>query len=143
MASGTIAFPEGEDTVTVPGETVFQMATATCTDHVGANRADATVNAEYRSKIIPRYAWTANAASATITAVPIEHQHSSVATGVTGTGFYCGRHYDWSDFAPDEDRPLFLTRARRSLIGWVYVDSIGQQVVKCTAHRPIFRPADQ
>ena len=63
-----------------------------------------------------------------------EHHHSSTAVGVTGTGFYCGRHYRWSEFERDENRPLFITAARRSLIGWVYVDSTGQQVASCTNH---------
>ena len=72
------------------------------------------------------------------------HEHShGVATGETGLGFYCGQHYYWSEFAPDEERAFFLTGARRSQIGWLYVDGSGQQVVSCTASRLIFRPPGQ
>lgn len=64
----------------------------------------------------------------------------NVAIGETGLGFYCGRHYYWSEFEADEARALFLGGARRSQIGWVYVDSTGQQVAACSGYRPIYRP---
>ena len=61
----------------------------------------------------------------------------------TSTGFTCGgRLYTWSEFEPDETRPLFLTAARRSLMGWVRV-STGQQVAQCAAGRIMERPANQ
>ena len=71
------------------------------------------------------------------------HRHQTSQRGATGTGFYCGRRYEWSDFAPDADHPLFLTAGRRSLMGWVYVTSDGQQVADCAGYPLIFRPADQ
>ena len=86
--------------------------------------------------------FTINVADATVHNHP-NHRHQTSARGVTGTGFYCGRRYDWSDFAPDENRPLFLTASRRSLMGWVYVSSDGRQVADCAGHRLIFRPDDQ
>ena len=61
----------------------------------------------------------------------------------TSTGFTCdGRLYQWSEFEPYETRPLFLTAARRSLMGWVWV-SPGQQLAQCAAGRIMERPADQ
>ena len=86
--------------------------------------------------------FTINVADATFHIHP-NHRHQTSARGVTGTGFYCGRRYEWSDFAPDEDRPLFMTAARRSLMGWVYVTSSEQQVADCAGYRLIFRPSGQ
>ena len=135
MSSGTVAIPEGADTVTIPGGTTFTLAQITCSYNVG-------IRAQGESITIAN-PLTATVASATITSVAREHQHGGVAVGVTGVGFYCGRHYDWSEFAPDENRALFITASLVSLIGWVWVDAAGQQIAHCTGHRPIFRPPDQ
>ena len=135
LPTGTVAVPEGADTVTIPGGTTFTLAQTTCSYNIG-------IRAQGESLTIVNDL-TATVASATITSVPREHQHGGVAVGVTGTGFYCGRRYDWSEFAPDENRALFITASRVSLIGWVWVDADGQQIAHCTGHRPIFRPADQ
>ena len=70
-------------------------------------------------------------------------QSGGVMTGVTGLGFYCVRHYAWRDIARDASFPIFLTAARRSLVGWVFADASGGQVALCVGHRPIFRPDDQ
>ena len=137
LPSGTVVVPEGATTVTVPGGTTFTIAQIVgCTDHVGGIRAQGEPLTILNSL-------TATVASATITSIPREHQHGGVAVGVTGTGFYCGRRYDWSEFAPDENRALFITASRVSLIGWVWVDADGQQIAHCTGHRPIFRPSNQ
>lgn len=67
----------------------------------------------------------------------------NVAIGETGLGFYCGRHYYWDEFEADEARALFLSNARQTQIGWVYVDSSGQQVAACSGYRQIYRPPGQ
>ena len=86
--------------------------------------------------------FTATVASGTIYSQP--HQHpGGTAGGATGTGFYCGRRYEWSEFPPDESRPLFAAASRRSLLGWVWADAGGQQVAACAGHPPIFRPPGQ
>ena len=147
LASGLVVVPEGATTVTVPDGTVITSPESDgCTTSFGSSYPqDLTSPGGIPNLMRQRnnYVVTVGAATTTITAVPIEHQHGSTATGVTGTGFYCGRHYRWSEFETDENRPLFITAARHSLIGWVYVDSAGQQVASCNNHRPIFRPADQ
>ena len=70
--------------------------------------------------------------------------HNTHTTSLpTSTGFTCGgRLYTWSEFEPDETRPLFLTAARRSLMGWVWV-SAGQQLAQCAAGRIMERLANQ
>ena len=131
----SIPVPQGATTVTAPAGTVVTF-TEQCLTTFGDNRNNGEQDPLWNSI-------TLVVAQATIRSVAIEHHHSSTATGVTGTGFYCGRHYRWSEFERDEDRPLFITAARRSLIGWVYVDSSGQQIASCNNHAPIFRRADQ
>ncbi len=132
IASGAVPIPDGAATVIIPAGTIL-TPTETCRDSFTYN-----IPVGHRLTLIGNF--TATVASATITSIPREHPHSGVATGVTGTGFYCGRRYDWSEFAPDEARALFITASRVSLIGWVWVDADGQQIAHCTGHRPIFRP---
>ena len=147
LASGLVLIPEGATQVTVPDGTVITSPESNgCTTTVGdVYPRDLTSPMGVPNVMRQRGNFTVSVGSATTTinSVPREHHHSGVAVGVTGTGFYCGRRYDWSEFAPDENRALFMTASRVSMIGWVWVDADGQQIAHCTGYRPIFRPADQ
>ena len=133
--AGQFYIPDGATSVTVPAGYNIRMVQGGCVSGGGW-----TLNAGQFLYNVGSF--TINVADATVHNHP-NHRHQTSQRGATGTGFYCGRRYDWSDFAPDEDRPLFLTAGRRSLMGWVYVSSDGRQVADCAGYRLIFRPVGQ
>ena len=133
--AGSIPIPERATTVTIPNGTQLRLAEPRCF----TSNNSVTISGGTQSFIKSSVTANLSHASARIHEVP--HSHS--ATYATGTGFFCGRLYRWSDFQPGESRPLFLTAARRSLMGWVWVDSVGQQVVQCSGGPPIPRLTGQ
>ena len=139
--------PEGATTVTVPDRTVITSPESNgCTNSFGGvYPQDLTAGNVMRQR--GNFVVTVDAATTTVNAVPRAHQHrrrgGGVATGATGTGFYCGSRYEWSEFERTESRALFKTAARRSLLGWVVGSASGYQYADCVGHRPIFRPDDQ
>lgn len=126
--------------MSIPSGTVLQLGEPTCwTSNSGLTLGNVYSGQVLRGILTSNLTATVAHASARIHEAP--HAHS--VTYVTGTGFFCGRLYRWSDFQPGESRPLFLTAARRSLMGWVWVDSVGQQVVQCSGGPAIARPSGQ
>lgn len=132
VPAGLIPVPPGATSVTVPAGHNFDVAEIECE----------MTSTEYDNGTLYRVqSFTVSVAGAGFHID--EHQHNTAATGVISTGFYCGRRYDWRDFAADAQFPMYITPLRRSLLGWVYVDSSGQQVARCAAYPPIYRPAGQ
>ena len=135
LPAGQFYIPDGVTSVTVPAGYRVTVAQSSCVSGLGWTVTEGQSLWNIGS-------FTINVADATFHNHP-NHRHQTSQRGATGTGFYCGRRYDWSDFAPDADRPLFLTAGRRSLMGWVYVSSDGRQVADCAGYPMIFRPDGQ
>ena len=133
-----IPIPEGATTVTIlAGTSLAPTESGGCGIQYGIIFPPSPSNPNLTS-ITLRNNLVVQLSNASVSTYAKSHGHS--APYATGTGFYCGRLYSWSEFEPGESRPLFLTAARHSLMGWVVADSSGQQRAQCAGGRPIFRP---
>ena len=137
-----IPIPEGATTVTIPaGTSLAPTEAGGCGIGFSTIFPPAVPNPQ-QTDIRVRNNLVAQLSNASARTYAKSHGHSTAYA--TGSGFYCGRRlYSWSEFEPGESRPLFLTAARRSLMGWVVAGSNGQQSAQCAGGRSIFRPDNQ
>ena len=145
VPAGLILVPHGATSITVPAGHAFALDEANCTalENQGHQIPQGDSGLDLFNVGSFTIDLTADGLHRLHTELAAHEHESGVAAGVTGTGFYCGRQYYWSDIAADAEFSIFKTAARRSLIGSVYLDSDGSQIVKCVGHRLIFRPDDQ
>ena len=140
--AGDIPIPDGATTVTIPAGTRLDPTEAGgCGIQFSQIFPPAVPNPQ-QTHITLRNNLVVQLSNASTRTYAQPHGHSTAYA--TSSGFYCGRRlYSWSEFEPGESRPLFLTAARRSLMGWVVAGSNGQQSAQCAGGRSIFRPVNQ